>query len=89
MMQSTEKRESGMALDKWDFPPESGNVDTYDNETLNGHKLTGTLWPSEWLHGTPHVPPALRAARVGRGYGHRVSLGRAARCVEGGVRPGV
>ena len=26
----TEKRESGMVLEKRDFPPESGNVDTYD-----------------------------------------------------------
>ena len=25
----TENRESGMALEKWDFTPESGNVDTY------------------------------------------------------------
>ena len=25
----TEKRESGIACEKCDFPPESGNVDTY------------------------------------------------------------
>ena len=26
---SSEKRENGMAVEKWDFPPKSSNVDTY------------------------------------------------------------
>ena len=30
----TEKWENGMALEKWDFLPESGNVVTYDIDVL-------------------------------------------------------
>ena len=36
----TEKWESGMALEKRDFPPESGNVDTYVPFSLHLYPLT-------------------------------------------------